>query len=147
MRTLIIYCSQHHGNTKKLLDRLAAEFGVELLDATKCKSADLSGYDCIGFASGIFFSSFHRGVIDFAEHNLPEGKRVFFLFTCGSKRKNYTEAIRSVTDAKNGEFLGEYGCRGFDTYGPFKLVGGIAKGHPDESDISGAVDFFKKISM
>ncbi|MGB3985262.1 MAG: flavodoxin, partial [Limnochordia bacterium] len=38
--------------------------------------------------------------------------------------------------------LGTYGCRGFDTFGPFKLVGGIAKGHPNENDIAGAVKFF-----
>ena len=28
-----------------------------------------------------------------------------------------------------------------DTFGPFKLVGGIAKGHPDEEDIKNAVEF------
>ena len=32
---------------------------------------------------------------------------------------------------------------GFDTFGPFKLVGGIAKGHPDEDEIRGAVEFYE----
>jgi len=42
--------------------------------------------------------------------------------------------------------MGSYGCRGYDTYGPFKLVGGIAKGHPTEEEIDGAVAFYNKIS-
>ena len=41
--------------------------------------------------------------------------------------------------------LGEYGCLGYDTYGPFKLVGGIAKGHPDSGELAGAVSFFHDI--
>ncbi len=29
----------------------------------------------------------------------------------------------------------KFGCKGYDAFGPFKLFGGIAKGHPDEDDI------------
>lgn len=57
--------------------------------------------------------------------------------------KSYTKAIKDIAVSKGADILSEYGCRGFDTYGPFKLVGGIAKGHPDDKDISGAVEFFK----
>jgi len=32
-----------------------------------------------------------------------------------------------------------------DTFGPFKLVGGIAKGHPDENDVKGVIGFFRRI--
>ena len=37
-----------------------------------------------------------------------------------------------------------YGCPGFDTYGPFKLVGGMNKGRPNQEDIDGAVAFYDK---
>jgi hypothetical protein len=33
----------------------------------------------------------------------------------------------------------------FDTYSPWKLVGGINKGHPDDTDIANAVTFFDDI--
>ena len=33
----------------------------------------------------------------------------------------------------------------YDTFGPFKLVGGIAKGHPDDKDIQNAVEFVKNL--
>lgn len=38
--------------------------------------------------------------------------------------------------------LGAYQCLGFDTFGPFKLIGGIAKGHPNEDEIAAAVSFY-----
>lgn len=41
---------------------------------------------------------------------------------------------------------GRFQCKGFDTYGPFKLIGGIQKGHPDESELKAAVDFYKGIT-
>lgn len=54
--------------------------------------------------------------------------------------------ITGTLEANGVEVLGNYGCRGYDTYGPFKLVGGIAKGHPTEEEITGAVLFYGKIS-
>jgi len=47
--------------------------------------------------------------------------------------------------SKGAQLAGEYSCPGFDTFGPFKLVGGIVKGHPSEEDIAGAVDFLNEI--
>lgn len=108
--------------------------------------ADLTQYELIGFASGIYFGKMQNSVLSFAEKNLPDNKKVFFIFTCGAMRKGYTDSAAKIAESKNAHIMGEYGCRGFDTYGPFKLVGGIAKGHPDENDISGAVEFFKRIS-
>jgi hypothetical protein len=45
MRTTIVYYSKHHGNTKRLLDAIAATEKVTLIDVTEQPSADLSGYD------------------------------------------------------------------------------------------------------
>ena len=42
---------------------------------------------------------------------------------------------------KKTDIIGKFGCKGYDTFGPFKLVGGIAKGHPDEKDLEAAVSF------
>ena len=147
MKSVIVYYSKHHGNTKKLLDKIAVECGADLIDATEVKQADLSGYDLIGFASGIYYSKFQKSVLDFAEQNLPEGKRVFFIYTCGSMGKGYTNLIEQAVRAKNADIAGTYGCKRYDTFGPFKLVGGIAKGHPDGGEIVGAVEFFKKTAQ
>ena len=75
MKTAIIYYSEHHGNTKKLLDAMAgADPELELINVLDPKDADLKGYD---------------------------------------------------------------------TFGPFKLVGGLAKGHPTQEENDGAVAFYK----
>ena len=142
MKTAIIYYSEHHGNTRKVLEGIAAEHEVTLVDIMKEKAIDLSGFDRIGIASGIYYSSFAKQLLKYAQENLPEGKEVFFLGTCGSQRKGYFDAIKKITDAKNCKTLGEFTCLGFDTFGPFKLVGGIAKGHPTDEEIAQAVAFY-----
>ena len=144
MTTAIVYYSQHHGNTKKLLDAIkAADLSVELIDVTAAATTDLSVFDRIGFASGIYFTSFAKQVLSFAEAYLPEGKEVFFIYTHGAPKGGFLTAIRSVTEKKQCRELGSYHCLGFDTFGPFKLVGGIAKGHPTGDEIKGAVEFYK----
>ena len=145
MKTAIIYYSRHHGNTKKLIDAIAAKHDVTAIDATETDAADLSGYDLIGFASGIYYSKFHKTVLQFADENLPEGKKVFFLYTYGAKKDGYTRAITEGVSRHGAHIAGEYGCYGFNTFGPFKLVGGIAKGHPDQRDLSGALAFFEAL--
>ena len=143
MKTAIIYYSQHHGNTKKLLDAIAAAEDVTLIDVTAAPDADLSEYDRIGFASGIYFSAFAKQVIAFADAHLPEGKDVFYIYTHGAPAGNFLKAMREIVGKNNCKELGEYRCQGYDTFGPFKLVGGIAKGHPTEEEIAGAVAFYQ----
>ena len=145
MKTAIIYVSTHHGNTKKLADAIAAKNEITLIDATREKTVDLSGYDRIGFASGIAYGKFYPQMLKFMEENLPEGKKVFFLYTYGAKRKGYSDAAKEIALGKKAEILGEYSCPGFDTFGPFKVIGGIAKGHPTEDEIAGAVSFYDSL--
>ncbi|MBQ9308192.1 MAG: flavodoxin [Clostridia bacterium] len=145
MTTAIIYYSQHHGNTKKLLDAIAKENEVTLIDVTAQPNADLTGYDRIGFASGIYFSAFAKQLIAFAEAHLPENKDVFYLYTHGAPKGDFLKGMREIAEKKRCRELGEYRCQGYDTFGPFKLVGGIAKGHPTEEEIKGAVDFYKSL--
>ena len=143
MKTAIVYYSEHHGNTKKLLDAIAAKHDVTLINVTKTPETDLSGYDRIGLASGIYYSSFAKQLLAYAEDHLPEGKDVFYIFTHGAPKGMFLNAVRKIAEAKHCRELGDYHCQGFDTFGPFKLVGGIAKGHPTEDEISGAVSFYE----
>jgi len=144
MKVAIAYYSKHHGNTKKLLDAIKNLGHIELINVDKCKKADLSDYDIIGFASGIYYGKFSNDVIEFAKNNLPSEKKVFLINTYGFRR-DYTKEIKQIITEKSCQLIGTYGCRGFDTYGPFKLFGGIAKGHPNESEVKGAVEFVKGI--
>ncbi len=145
MRTAIVYYSKHHGNTKKLVDAIAAVEEITLIDAAETTDADLAPFDRIGFASGIYFSGFARQVLSFADAHLPEGKDVFYVYTHGAPAGNFLKGIRAIAEKKHCRELGTYHCTGFDTFGPFKLVGGIAKGHPTVEEITGAAEFFRKL--
>ena len=96
-----------------------AENDIDVVDATKINEKDLSGYDLIGFASGIYFGKMHQSVINFAEVNLPENKDVFLMCTYGGKP--VFDSIKEIVKEKQGRIVGEFSCKGFDTFGPFKL--------------------------
>ena len=147
MKTVIVYESTHHKNTYKLIEAITDKFDVDTVDVKEAAAVDLSEYDLIGFASGIAFGKFYPDIMAYAKNNLPENKKVFLLYTCGKDSKNYPNAMKALATEKGCDVLGCYGSLGYDTFGPFKLIGGISKNHPTASEISGAVDFFGKLSV
>ena len=140
MKTAIVYCSTHHGNTKKLLDALPKD--VVLIDAEHPSTTDLTEFDRVGFASGIYGGAFARQVMNFALEYLPERKPVFFVATAAMKLKNHFVGITHACEKKRAILLGTYICQGYNTFGPFKLVGGTSKGHPTQEDIDGFLAFY-----
>ena len=142
MNTAIVYYSKHHGNTKKLPDAIAAADGSAVLtDVTKEKNADLSSFDRIGLASGMYFSSYAKQIVTFAETRLPENRDVFYICTHGAPAGGFLRDIRRAVKEKHCRELGKYHCYGFDTAGWFKKIGGTSKGHPNGKEITGAVKF------
>ena len=124
MKTIILYYSNHHGNTKKLVDAIQASDpeNVEILDVTTAGPKDLSGYDL---------------------ENLPAGKKVFIIFTSAMNRASLSSSAKKVIEEKNCQAVGQYSCPGYNTFGPFKLIGGTAKGHPTKEELDAAVEFYK----
>ena len=145
MKTVIVYASTHHGNTKKLLEAIAERNDVDLMDVIANTRYDLSGYDRIGIASGIAFGKYYPQMLKFLENNLPKGKDVFYIHTAGDPRESHADSAKSIATGRNCRSLGVYYCKGFDTFGPFKLIGGIAKGHPTEREIHRAVVFYERL--
>lgn len=145
MKTLILYESYHHGNTRKLVNAIAEKYQVDAVEVSDAESVSMEKYERIGLASGIAFGKLYEKVEDFAERCLPQGKEVFVLYTCGKKSEKYTARIENTIKEKGSKMLGAYGCLGFDTYGPFKLIGGISKGHPTAEEIQKAVEFYENL--
>ncbi|MCR5403392.1 MAG: flavodoxin [Butyrivibrio sp.] len=141
----IAYYSRHHGNTKKLLDAIKeSDPSVVLIDVTEKHEVDLTKFDIIGFASGIYFGKFSENVVTFARINLPPQKKVFCISTAGNPTSRDFDEIKSVIDEKFCNSLGSFQCPGFDTFGPFKLIGGIKKGHPTDDEVQDGVDFYRR---
>lgn len=145
-KVAVIYCSVHHKNTKKLIDAIAEKYpDILLLNAASVVLKDLQRYELIGVASGIFYGKMHRSVLKFLEDNLPEHKKSFVIYTSGASKDDYGKDAEAIIAKKKCTLLGKYSCRGYDTFGPFALVGGLNKKYPDSSEIDGAVKFFEEM--
>ena len=144
-KTVIVYASKHHGNTFKLIKAISDKYEIAIIDAMKETYIDLQEYDIVGFASGIDFGKFYLEIENFARENLPFHKEVFFLYTCAMDREGFTDSIKEIALEKDAVILGEYGCRGYNTYGPWKLIGGMNKSHPTENEIQECVNFYEKL--
>ena len=73
-------------------------------------------------------------------------KKVFVMYTCGSDRsESYLKDIKDLIKSRECTLAAKYSCLAYDTFGPFKLIGGINKGHPNEADLQKAVDFYESL--
>jgi flavodoxin len=145
MKTLIIYSSVHHGNTKKIAEVTAQELSAELLNANDKEPASIEQYELIGFSSGIYYGKFHSKLYEMIEKLDLKGKNVFIFSTSGMGNKKYNESLYKLLTSKGAVVKGSFSCKGYDTYGPFKIIGGISKGHPNEKDLENARKFAKNL--
>ena len=100
-----------------------AEAGdVDLIDLRIRQTVHLEEYDCIGLASGIYGFSVHKSIVDFARQYLPAKKPVFFVYTYGGAKGSGAKTLYQIAAEKECPVLGEFSCRGFNTFGPFKLL-------------------------
>lgn len=145
MTTVIIYSSKHHGNTKKVCDRIASECNVTLVEASEVSDRfPWEDYDLVGFASGIAFKKFYEPVNN-AAAMIPAEKRAFFIYTCAANDQDFSTNIRGIVESRGAKCIGTYGCKGYNTFGPLKLIGGMNKKNPTEEELASAVDFYRSI--
>lgn len=141
----VVYQSVHHSNTKKVLEHLREKFEFDLFDVKQTENVNFSAYDEVGLASGIYFGKLHSKVLEFFEKHFDELKKVFVIYTCGDGRKKHGKKYEKFFRKRGLDFSGAFHCKGYDTFGPFKIIGGIAKKHPDEKDLANACVFFENI--
>lgn len=147
MKKAIIFCySIHHGNTRKIAEACMERCGAELVMLPCRELPDLREYALVGFASGIYMSAFGRPMIELTDKlEGLNGKDCFTMYTSGAASDKLDLAFAQKLENKGAHVVGRFSCRGLDTFGPFKLVGGLRKGHPNSEDIEAAVGFFKSL--
>ena len=150
MQTLIVYTSVHRGNTQKVAEEMGVVLGAEVVKLSEVKKEDIENADLVGFGSGIYFTTFHKGIMNFVKE-LPEmeEKKAFIFSTSGMKAENFFNKghneIRELLNEKGFEIEGEFNCRGYDTYSILKYIGGINKNRPNEDDLKSAREFAKSL--
>ena len=149
-RALIICVSVSHGNTAAVAQAIGAVLGADVREPEQVDPQTLSGYDVVGFGSGIFYMSLHPRLRHYVER-LPgvRGTRAFVFTTSGqgfAQTLPGQRSLESVLRDKGYDVVGSFACRGFDTWLPLRLVGGISKGHPDAADLARAREFAERIA-
>lgn len=146
MKTVIAYESKEQQSVLKLVKAIEEKFSVTLIDVTQTRSANLSEYDLIGFASEIEDDGFYRDIASFAANWMPRDKKIFFLYTAPTEKPDYCGELEGTAHFKNCEVVGKYGCMGQEGLTGFRLFGNKNKNHPNEEEIEAALKFFEEIS-
>jgi len=145
MKSLIVCASKSHGNTRRVADRMAEVLGAEVVDPESVDPAKLREYDLVGFGSGIYFNAVHsrlRRLIRRLPH--VDGGRAFTFFTSGGPELplvGYSRPIRHQLASTGFDVLDSFSCRGLDTVGPLRFIGGVNKGRPNDRDLDRAAAF------
>lgn len=146
-KTLILYTSYHHGNTKKIVEAMKEEIpDITVIDFLKTKEFSIKEYEYIGFASGIYFGKQHKKMLEYLEtREFESNQKCFFIATAGIPYKDYTKISKSILkERKIDYFKKSFQCKGYDTYGIFRKIG-LSKKHPDEKDLKKAKEYIKEI--
>ncbi|MBW5481610.1 flavodoxin [Streptomyces bambusae] len=144
MKAVIVCVSVSHGNTRRVADTMARVLGAKVVTPEQADPAELADADLVGFGSGIFYGRLHPHLTDFVKA-LPAMKgRAFVFATSGlpeRRRAPFTRPLAQLLEGKGFEVAENFTCRAFDTWTPFKLVGGINKHRPNADDLSAARAF------
>ena len=150
MKAIIIYISVHHDNTEKIAEVIANVLDATLLQVKEADVNMLEQYDIIGLGSGIYFGKHHNSLLDFVG-KLPvlKHKKAFIFSTSGLRKipfvHDFDKPLMRKLQQKGFDIVGEFSCRGLDTYRATKLVGGINKGRPNTEDLKQAKYFAERL--
>ena len=133
---VIIYISIHHKNTEKVVKYISEELSVDSLTIKEARNLDLTEYNLIIMASGIYYNSLHKELLEWFKNADLKNKIVGILYICGFKYRDYAKNIGLAVTDKGGSYIGSCWCRGYDTYGPLAKIGGIARKHPNKHDLN-----------
>lgn len=142
MKALIVYVSIHHQNTEIVARVMAEELGADLIPVNQARHGLIEAYDLVGFGSGIFYMRFHKTLRQYVE-TLPAvlGKQAFVFSTSGEGTNARHDPLKKQLMDRGFSIIGEFSCKGWDSWGPLKLIGGTNKWRPNEADLAEARAF------
>ena len=145
-RALVICKSVHHKSTARIAQRIADVLDAVVVTPEEMPYTILDDYDLVGFGSGIYYGRFHSALWEWIR-GLPSWsisrKPAFVFSTSGlpSLWRLWHGPFTKELSRKGFDVIGEFHCRGFDSWGPLALLGGVNRRHPDEHDLDRAARF------
>ena len=158
VKSLVIVCSRHHGNTQKVARALAKVLEAEVQGPQDVEPEALPRYDLVGFGSGIDSDRHYGALLDLADR-LPamDRTKAFIFSTCGipasiageAAVRRYSAkshaALREKLTARGCALIGEFSCAGFNTNSFLRVLGGLNRGRPSADDLGRAEEFARML--
>ena len=128
---------------------MAKELNADLVRTNQIKDLDVSGYDLIGFGSGIYFGKHHISLLNLIKDLRGlNNKKVFIFSTSGLNKSKFNDFDKSIEDGlekRSALVLESFNTRGFSDHSFLKVFGGMNKNKPNEKDFEGAKEFIRNI--
>jgi flavodoxin len=140
VKSLIVCTSVSHGNTRRIAEVIGDVLGAAVV---RPEEADPTGHELVGFGSGIYSGRFHPRLRDCVSSLPQQQGRAFVFATCGIHAP--FGPMTRLLMARGYDVVDTFACRGHDTWAPFKLVGGIHRGRPDDTDLAAARAFAERL--
>lgn len=138
---LILLKSSHRGNTGKLADVL----GADIRPPDEVSPEEFADYDLLDFGSGIYFGRLHAELRAWLRRlprtTTPQPAFVFSTAGLPFLRSLWHWPVKRALAQRGYAVLGDFCCRGHDSVGPLRLIGGLNRGHPNAADIERARRF------
>lgn len=151
MSALVICASKHHGNTRKVADRIGGVLNAPVVTPGEVTAEQIDAADLVGFGSGVYWMAFDPDLLRLVRGLTAKRRGTAFVYaTSGlpeTPLRRYTRSLADLLTDAGFQLAPEvFHCRGLDTMGPFGLVGGVNKGRPSAADLADAEDFAHRLS-
>lgn len=148
---LVICASVHHGNTARVARCMADVLHADVRAPDAVAAGSLDEYGLVGFGSGVSYGRLHESLFRRLGQlpDVSEPTRLAFVFSTSGLpflAKLWHAPLKRLLARKGFDVVGEFACRGFDTWGPLWLAGGLNRRHPDEHDLQRAQAFARRIA-
>jgi len=149
-RCLIVVKPIYHQNTAQVAREMAGVLGAEVAAPEETPYTSLDQYRLVGFGSGVYYGRMHDALFEWLR-GLPDAleptKPAFVFSTSGLPflAKLWHAPLKKLLARKGYDVVGEFACRGFDTWGPLWLTGGLNWRHPNERDLARAREFARRL--
>lgn len=147
---LVICKSPHHGNTAAVAAEICGVLGCGFSDPEETRPEMASGCGLLGVGSGVYYGRMHPALMCWLQclPDAPHCATPAFIFSTSGLpflADLWHRPLRRMLARKGFDVIAEFACRGFDTWGPLWLTGGLNRQHPDERDLARARAFAGKV--
>ncbi|WP_030721852.1 flavodoxin family protein [Streptomyces sp. NRRL F-2580] len=149
MKTLLVCTSVSHGNTRRMAQAMAQVLDARVVTPQEATAVEPADYDLVGFGSGIFSQRMHPDLLGYVRTLPASSGRAFVFATSGLPElpfAPFTRPLVRLLQARGFHIEPTFTCRAFDTWAPFKPLGGINKHRPNAADLTAARAFARRLA-